>query len=891
MKVNSFLLFLLTTWSVNARQTIPANESHSLKVNPALAPFYHGVASGDPLSDRVILWTRVTPPSGNIDSIDVQWQIATDPSFLNVVNFGKVKTNASRDYTVKLDVCGLAPSSYYYYVFRAYGKNSIVGRTKTAPIGNNDSLKFGVVSCANYEGGYYNAYEQLSNRNDLDAIIHLGDYIYEYEVGGFSANVAGRENEPVNEIISLSDYRTRHSHYKLDPQLRYLHQQYPFITVWDDHETANDSYKDGADNHTPATEGSWQLRKNIGRKVYNEWMPIRASNDSTIYRVFKYGNLASLIFMDTRLEGRDKQVAVGSADASNPNRHIISPTQMNWVKTQLADTTTKWKILCQQVMVAPVLVFGQAVIMDQWDGYVADRNNLFDYIKNNIPNVVVLTGDIHTAWANDVPGAGYNGSTGANSRCVEFVGTSVSSQNFNLPIPASLIKTLNAHIKYVDLSTHGYMLFSITKQKAQNDWINTTDITKINLQESNGESWYVNAGERRLRKAGSPMPTFSNNVARPSRNPNHLINVSAIEKVMYFPIIKNTTKSGCLYNASSPCPSINVQNIDSPKFGLFYLINQCFTYQPKVNYLGKDTARVAVCRHGICDTVALFMEVLGRTKTDSMYVQIGYYDTSFCFTLNDLSGNLISSTIAYDTTILSAQSINSSCINLRSKSILNKNTVLYYVGCDNTIPAICDTVMLFIKIRPTATTSFYYAKIRQDSSLNLCINIDDIAKPYNTNLLFHPEKAFVSVFDTCINYKAKTSFIGKDTLTYIACQNIINAVCDTAIIYIQVDSAQSKQDTIKQSNIDFVEEGIIVFSAHPNPVIQELLIQYYVFSDQEVSIELTNLLGQTKYTTQLRYEVPGIKYTKLYLRDLPKGIYQLNIVQTGKKWTKLISKE
>ncbi|HYF01805.1 MAG TPA: alkaline phosphatase D family protein, partial [Patescibacteria group bacterium] len=290
-----------------------------------LKPFYHGVASGDPVQDRVIIWTRVTPETEG--DVQVFWRMATDTALKNIVAKGLFTTGQSRDYTVKIDVGGLQPNTTYYYGFTALGRNSLTGRTKTAPV-TTDRLRFAVVSCSNYQQGFFNAYGRIAERNDLDAVIHLGDYIYEYEEGGFGYNdKAQRGHEPKHEIVTQSEYRIRHSFYKLDPDLRRIHQQHPFIAVWDDHETANDAYKDGAQNHQSDKEGDWQQRKVAGKNAYMEWMPIR-EQESRIYRTLNYGNLAELIMLDTRLEGRQKQADSATDPSLNdPNRTMLGTEQ------------------------------------------------------------------------------------------------------------------------------------------------------------------------------------------------------------------------------------------------------------------------------------------------------------------------------------------------------------------------------------------------------------------------------------------------------------------------------------------------------------------------------------------------------------------------------------
>ncbi|WP_109300100.1 alkaline phosphatase D family protein [Aquimarina sp. AU474] len=300
-----------------------SNKSIDAYFNASLAPFYHGVASGDPLENAVIIWTRITT---NNATATVNWQVATNPEMTQIVQQGQLVTNQSKDYTVKVDVTGLDAFTTYYYQFETEGSQSIVGKTRTTPAQNEmvDNLRFAVVSCSNYQNGYFNAYNQIADRNDIDAVIHLGDYIYEYESGGYGySDDIGRGHLPENEIITLDDYRVRYSYYRLDPMLRNVHQQHPFINIWDDHEFANDASKFGAENHTPSTEGSWETRKNNAYKAYFEWMPVRANSieQYRLYRKISYGKLLDLIMLDTRIEGRETQVSTSknliSAAASN----------------------------------------------------------------------------------------------------------------------------------------------------------------------------------------------------------------------------------------------------------------------------------------------------------------------------------------------------------------------------------------------------------------------------------------------------------------------------------------------------------------------------------------------------------------------------------------------
>lgn len=484
-----------------------AQNTRALNFNPALKPFYHGVASGDPTPNKVIIWTRVTPDSTFVGPATVEWRMATDTGMTNIVQSGTYVTDINKDYTVKVDVSGLLPNKYYYYEFTYDSLNSIRGRTKTAPLAMQDSLRFGVVSCANYEAGYFNVYKVLTERNDIDAIIHLGDYIYEYEHTGYSYNsTAGRKFEPATEIITLNDYRTRYSCYKLDDDLIRLHQQYPFIMVWDDHESANDSYKDGAGNHNSG-EGLWIDRKQASQQAYMEWNPIRPvipGDNSLIYRKIQYGPLMDLIMLDTRLHGREAQSGTTGSTVNNPNRTILGADQYQWLSDQLLYTQAQWKIIGQQVMMAPLTVAGIGVNGDQWDGYPAERNKLISLVlANNIQNVAVLTGDIHTSWANDVPTANYNSNTGAGSAFVEFVTTSVTSPGFPIGVGMSIIKLANPHVKFVNLDKKGFIILDVNQQRVQADWFFVSTINYSSSNYNYAESWYENAGERHLRKANS----------------------------------------------------------------------------------------------------------------------------------------------------------------------------------------------------------------------------------------------------------------------------------------------------------------------------------------------------------------------------------------------------
>ena len=478
----------------------PISSLERSMVDTSLIPFYHGVASGDPLPDKVIIWTRVTP---DVDgAVNGTWRVALDTNFTSIVQSGTFTADSSRDYCVKIDVSGLQPNTWYFYNFTALGRNSQTGRTKTAPVGGVDQLRFAFTSCSHYPNGYFNAYSRIRDRNDIDAILHLGDYIYEYGTG---AGAVRTDQKPSYEIIRLADYRQRYSTHRLDPDCRRMHQQYPFISIWDDHETANNSYKDGAENHTPATEGPWSARKSAGEEANDEWIPRRlpeSGNINKIWRKISYGNLADLFLLDTRLYARTQQ----GGNVNDTSKHIIGNEQLQWLKTEMMNSTAKWKIIAQQVMMGNLTPFGITVNDDQWDGYTADRKKLYDIIlNNNIQNVVVLTGDIHTAWAMDLPynTATYNATTGAGSVGVEFVCTSVTSSSSPVPLDPlyPLVSAILPHIKYVDLYKKGYGVLDLTADKAQGNFYGLKTITTRDTNQTFEAAWYTLPGTRWLKKA------------------------------------------------------------------------------------------------------------------------------------------------------------------------------------------------------------------------------------------------------------------------------------------------------------------------------------------------------------------------------------------------------
>ena len=335
--------------------------------------FLHGVASGDPLKDRVILWTRITPQDTSL-RLEVVWEIATDDKFTQVINTGKVQTASAQDFTVKVDADKLKTGQTYYYRFKFGSVISPVGRTKTLPE-TTSSVQFAVCSCSNYPAGYFYVYKEMA-KQEVDAIIHLGDYIYEYGKDGYATEEAvklGRTLAADNdkEIIKLDDYRKRYALYHTDSDLQAAHARHPFIVIWDDHELANDTWKDGAENHQ-ANEGNFLDRKLAALQAYFEWMPIRpvsATDHLNIYRQFDFGSLVQLTMLDTRILARDKQldyanymtasgldIAKFQTDLTSTTRTLMGYTQREWLQKKMAQSTATWNVLGQQVLMAKMLI-------------------------------------------------------------------------------------------------------------------------------------------------------------------------------------------------------------------------------------------------------------------------------------------------------------------------------------------------------------------------------------------------------------------------------------------------------------------------------------------------------------------------------------------------------
>jgi alkaline phosphatase D len=503
--------------------------------------FQHGVASGDPLADRVILWTRVTPPT-SVSVVTVSYVVATDAALTQVVSSGTTKTNPSRDYTVKVDAMGLAAGTTYYYGFRVNGQASPTGRTRTLPVGNTTRLRMAVVSCSNHAAGFFNAYRRIAQRADLDVVLHLGDYLYEYGPAQYGSV---RLPEPPNEMVTLADYRLRHAQYKRDADSQEMHRQHPMIAIWDDHETTNDSWVNGAQNHSPATEGDWAARVNVGLQAYYEWMPVRipdAKQPRKNQRAFRFGNLVDLAMLEERLSARSQQLTatipapgLGNVFAqvgafADPARTLLGAEQEAWLDNRLNTSPAVWKMLGQGVMFAHLkaqaapLASGGGLFFntDQWDGYQPARDRVYAMFKGSanrapVNNVVVLTGDIHSSWASDLSQdpnnpntatGGYNAATGEGSLGVEFVCTSVTSPGLADPngATAQFVRSVNPHIKYVDFVRRGYMLLDVTPQRTVCEHWYVDTVESVSNIQTFGVAFEVQQGSNRVQPSAQTTP-------------------------------------------------------------------------------------------------------------------------------------------------------------------------------------------------------------------------------------------------------------------------------------------------------------------------------------------------------------------------------------------------
>lgn len=473
--------------------------------NGVAISYQHGVASGDPLADKVIIWTRITPRNSDVQSVRVHWEVSTDRDFADLVHQGSTSTHASRDFTVKVDIQNISPNTRYYYRFISNDKISPIGMMKTLPVGNVEQVKVAVFSCANYPAGFFHAYGEAAARSDIDVAVHLGDYLYEYAMGEYAtedAEAIGRALPADNdtELFTLSDYRKRYALYRTDTDLQDLHSSLPFIAVWDDHEVANDTWKGGAENHNEG-EGDFTERKLAALQAYFEWIPVRPASEGdqeTIYRQFVFGDLVSLYMLDTRIIGRDEPLnyenyidsvtglmntAQFVADLSNTNRTLLGADQLLWLQQTMMTSTARWDVLGQQILIGRMSIpaallsdftrLGEFVAikmridasdptvtdeeraliettipynLDAWDGYAYEREVVMALAQQLNKNLIVLSGDTHNAWASNLI------DSHGNAVGVEFATSAVSSPGLESYLG----------LEAADLTTLGQVEYSFT---------------------------------------------------------------------------------------------------------------------------------------------------------------------------------------------------------------------------------------------------------------------------------------------------------------------------------------------------------------------------------------------------------------------------------------------
>lgn len=489
----------------------------------AKAGFNHGVASGDPSADSVIIWTRLTPADASQTRLSAEFYVARADRPGRKVQQGRHFTSAARDYTIKIDVTGLEPGREYVYWFEAGGVKSPVGRTKTLPKGPTQDVVLAAASCALWPGGFFNAYEAIARLDRVDAVVHLGDYIYEFGPDGFGGDIGakiGRLVDPPSEILTLADYRRRHAQVRSDAKLQAAHARAPWIVVWDDHETANDSWVGGAENHSPATEGAWSDRKAAALRAWYEWMPIRnpapGQAFEAINRSFNFGDLASLIMVETRLTARSHQIDYAAdlvvdgkpdpqgfgAKLMDPARTMMGERQEAWLADELAASVAsgrRWQVLGNQVVMAKVpmpnvrprmteqaytallaaqppfiqqqvvqaegvAALGLPFNLDAWDGYPPARERVYAAMKAAKATPIVLSGDSHAFWANNLHDAG------GQRVAAEFGTTGITSPGVGAilagaPLDQSLMENAK-EVVFTDQAANGFLVLKLTRETA-----------------------------------------------------------------------------------------------------------------------------------------------------------------------------------------------------------------------------------------------------------------------------------------------------------------------------------------------------------------------------------------------------------------------------------------
>lgn len=515
---------------------------------PRDARFAHGVASGDPARDGAVLWTRATPSTGNGD-IRLGWHVAETPGG-KPLRSGWVVARATADHTAKVEVERLSPGRDYWYWFTTgAGTKSPVGRFRTLPVGAVDKLVLAVASCQLYSGGLFNAYADIAALPQVDAVVHLGDYIYEYGADGYGADIGrklGRLPDPPHEIVTLAGYRRRHAQVKGDADQQAAHARAAFICVWDDHEVANDGWMNGAENHSPATEGDWATRKAAAMQAYFEWMPIRDSRRGmgreAIYRSFEFGDLATLAMVETRLLARSEQVAskgtapdpaqfaAAVAERNRNDRELLGAQQQRWLEDVLAGSVRArkpWQLLGNQVVMARVAGpdpdkmdddgrfaamlakvpapwrtrleqsiasyrAGLPFNLDAWDGYPAARERLYAAFRRAGTRPIVLSGDSHAAWSNDL----YD--KAGELVAAEFGATAVTSPSYGSLLPGlgAVLAGANREVVFCDQDAKGYTLLTLTPDAATAEHIAVSTVFTKPFERRIAATHRVQAGKR-----------------------------------------------------------------------------------------------------------------------------------------------------------------------------------------------------------------------------------------------------------------------------------------------------------------------------------------------------------------------------------------------------------
>jgi len=502
MKQFSTFLFAVLGFCGFAQNNLNIHPDLLPHLNQELAPFYHGVASGDPTETSAIIWTKVTLDKDTTTAY-IEWEVSNSQDFKEVIRKGKILTAEQYDFTIKPDVTGLEPNTRYYYRFFYEDKSSITGQFKTLPR-NAKKLDIAFASCSNYEWGFFNNYRFIAEDTTVDLVVHLGDYIYEYGIGVYGDTTLGRLNVPEYEIKTLDDYRTRYSLYRLDEDLMKAHQMKAFVTTWDDHESANNSYDEGAQNHQEETEGSWSDRSLAARQAYYEWLPVRKHGNDPLYRSFSVGKLINLIVLDTRLGGRTVQKDMNDPGYQDSSRTILGKEQHQWLMENLESEHT-WKIIGNQVPFGPMYLPDSVrgiKYMDGWDGYPYEQKRVQETLKET-DNVVIVTGDFHRSFALENNPEGEN--QPENNVAVEFVVTSITSANADEYNSTEEVKrqndmylSYNRHMKYANSADHGFLILHIDEKQVRAEFVYASTVHKPEASASEGKSFVVKKGEKRI---------------------------------------------------------------------------------------------------------------------------------------------------------------------------------------------------------------------------------------------------------------------------------------------------------------------------------------------------------------------------------------------------------